>query len=585
MNAVMGNLITATLVDWEHDETSKLRKQLKRMLRKNIKSSRVSNNKINIFTVTSADFSKLPIKDQRIKVEQYLTDIYSNYSKSLIKKSRKDLHYNGDSEIFLDSLNYLGLKEKINLVSELQHIWIDRVEKVIESIILNSNVSIWDLPGKELDYVKVGGQLISLSSDNEDNISNSIDELLITSLARHFLPFSKELLLELEKLLKIQISLIGDNGQISPELSQLLRHYIGMISGLQETLKLFTRQVSMFDTLVTQTVKELGELDSEELTTWLEFGQVESIQDIQQSMKGVNEYIKRIKLYLRTCLVSKDGHADISDLMEPIIRTRAIVSGLRVWVHKFEELPSFTTLSDGIAYEEIENEQYTPNTGLLLETQKMFKSYRRGDSTIYALRGVDIKIKEGEFVIIKGPSGAGKTTLLNHLAGLDSPGRGTSFFKGTDLNKLSDRKKTVLRRENFSFIFQNYALIPHLSAFENVKLPLDLNGLSKNLEYAIQELLDSIGIGKFSDHKPALLSGGQMQRLGVARALIHKPKVIFADEPTGDLDIKTGRKVMDIIKQYHKETGVTIVLVTHDNEIAKYGTRIINLEDGQIVVK
>jgi len=145
-------------------------------------------------------------------------------------------------------------------------------------------------------------------------------------------------------------------------------------------------------------------------------------------------------------------------------------------------------------------------------------------------------------------------------------------------------KKAQLRRENFSFIFQSYALIPHLDATENAALPIEMGGLSNSLKENIQGILDDVGIGEYADHKPAYLSGGQQQRLGIARALANNPSVIFADEPTGDLDEKTGRKVMDLLKKYHEETGVTIVLVTHNPKLAaEYATRRIRVEDGQII--
>ncbi|MHA2253433.1 MAG: ABC transporter ATP-binding protein, partial [Candidatus Kariarchaeaceae archaeon] len=249
-----------------------------------------------------------------------------------------------------------------------------------------------------------------------------------------------------------------------------------------------------------------------------------------------------------------------------------------------ESLPNFTSLKEGIAYEEVENEDYTASNGnTLIEATKIFKNYLRGGSTIYAVRGVEIEINQGEFAIVMGPSGSGKTTLLNILAGLETVNRGAVFFNGENLLSMKDRKKSNMRKNNFSFIFQNYALIPHLTAHENVKVPLDLTGLSKELQNDIQSLLDSVGIGPYADHKPALLSGGQMQRLGIARALIAKPQVIFADEPTGDLDRKTSIAIMELLKKYHQETGVTIVLVTHDEEIATYGTRLIKVKDGQIL--
>ncbi|MFX0211114.1 MAG: ABC transporter ATP-binding protein, partial [Candidatus Hodarchaeota archaeon] len=157
------------------------------------------------------------------------------------------------------------------------------------------------------------------------------------------------------------------------------------------------------------------------------------------------------------------------------------------------------------------------------------------------------------------------------------------FIEGRDTVLMKDRYKAKMRREKFSFIFQDYALIPHLSAIENVQIPLKLTGLSKELGDRLQGILDDVGIGEYRTHKPALLSGGQMQRLGIARALANNPKILFADEPTGDLDRETGTTVMELLKKYHEETGMTIVLVTHDEEVAKYATREIFLVDGRII--
>ena len=150
---------------------------------------------------------------------------------------------------------------------------------------------------------------------------------------------------------------------------------------------------------------------------------------------------------------------------------------------------------------------------------------------------------------------------------------------------MKDKKRSQIRRENYSFIFQSYALIPHLTTYENAKIPIDLAGLSKELEEGIQGILTDVGIGEFGEHKPALLSGGQMQRLGIARALANQPKVLFADEPTGDLDEATGMAIMELLKKYHEETGMTIVLVTHDEKVAKFATREIFLMDGRVVAK
>ena len=308
--------------------------------------------------------------------------------------------------------------------------------------------------------------------------------------------------------------------------------------------------------------------------------------EINASIDAVMGIIIQSKPSLRNLLTGENELSNeiVNQLMETMVDMDVISGGLLSWVHRFQQLPSFTTLDEGIAYEELEGETYWPKVeDAIIEAQTLFKTFKRGNSYIYALRGVNVIINEGEFIVIRGPSGAGKTTLLNMLAGLDVPQRGGVFFTGQDIINMKDKTRSKLRRENYSFIFQNYALIPHLTAFENTKLPLDLGGLSDELVAGIQKLLDDVGIGEYATHKPALLSGGQMQRLGIARALANNPKVLFADEPTGDLDEATGLSVMELLKKYHEETGMTIILVTHDENVAKFATREILIMDGRIV--
>jgi putative ABC transport system ATP-binding protein len=212
----------------------------------------------------------------------------------------------------------------------------------------------------------------------------------------------------------------------------------------------------------------------------------------------------------------------------------------------------------------------------------LVKNYNLGRIVVYALKGVDLDIKDGEFVAVVGNSGAGKTTLLNCIAGLDSPDSGTVFFKGKDLRRLRDSEKSRTRLLEMGFIFQNYALLPHFDARENVALPADLAGFSKDLKSRIEDLLDSVGISSQSKQYPAQLSGGQLQRVAIARALTNRPKILFADEPTGDLDSKTGRQVLELIKKFHEETRTTIIVITHEKDVANYAQRQIEIEDGMI---
>jgi putative ABC transport system ATP-binding protein len=218
----------------------------------------------------------------------------------------------------------------------------------------------------------------------------------------------------------------------------------------------------------------------------------------------------------------------------------------------------------------------------IITVRGVVKNYSLGSTTVYALRGVDLEVKTGEFLAIVGNSGAGKTTLLNIMAGIDEPDYGVVFFKGKNLNKMNDSEKSKARLLDMGFIFQSYALLPHFNTRENVTLPADLAGLSKNLKDRIETLLKGVEIDKQAKQYPAQLSGGQMQRVAIARALTNRPKVLFADEPTGDLDSVTGKHVMELIKKFHEETETTIIVITHDQEVAKYAERQIILEDGVV---
>lgn len=199
-----------------------------------------------------------------------------------------------------------------------------------------------------------------------------------------------------------------------------------------------------------------------------------------------------------------------------------------------------------------------------------------------ALRGINLSISEGEFVAIMGPSGSGKSTLLRIIGLLESPDSGKYILKGKDTMKLGEKEKDILRRKFFGFVFQQFLLIPYLTAIENVYIPLMISGigLREGMKRA-KELLESLGLGHRLYHFPNQLSGGEQQRVAIARALINNPEVILADEPTGNLDSKTAKDVMKIFKRLHKK-GKTIIIVTHDEEVASYAERVIKIRDGVV---
>ena len=214
----------------------------------------------------------------------------------------------------------------------------------------------------------------------------------------------------------------------------------------------------------------------------------------------------------------------------------------------------------------------------IIMTKNLRKIYRMGENNVYALNGVDFTVKEGEFVAIAGASGSGKTTLLNLLGAMDSPTEGEIFVRGIPLAQMSQNEQTIFRRRNIGFIFQDFKLLPVLNVYDNMVLPLKLDGRKIDREFA-EMLLKSLGLQNKREQTPYTLSGGEQQRVAIARALITRPAVVLADEPTGNLDSRTGMEVIGLMKVLAQKFYQTLVVVTHDEEVAQ---RIIRIEDGKI---
>ena len=225
----------------------------------------------------------------------------------------------------------------------------------------------------------------------------------------------------------------------------------------------------------------------------------------------------------------------------------------------------------------------TPQTTTVAaSTTSATKVYGSGDDAVYALRDVSVDFYEGQFTAIMGPSGSGKSTLMHCRAGLDELSSGSAIIDGTDLSTLKDKELTELRREKIGFVFQSFNLVPTLTANENIRLPLML-GNNKGDEAWIQKVIDTVHLQDRLTHRPSELSGGQQQRVAVARALASRPRIIFADEPTGNLDSITGAEILTFMRKAVDDLGQTIVMVTHDPVAAAYADRIIFLADGHIV--
>jgi len=215
----------------------------------------------------------------------------------------------------------------------------------------------------------------------------------------------------------------------------------------------------------------------------------------------------------------------------------------------------------------------------LIELKNVVKHYKQGTKTINAVDGINLNVKEGDFVVIIGPSGSGKSTLLQLLGGLDRPTSGSIIIDGRETTNIAEAKLTSLRRRAIGFVFQNFNLIPTLTAVQNVVAGKADDGAAPE---KARKLLEQLGLGHRIHHLPSLLSGGEQQRVAIARALIHDPKILLADEPTGNLDSRTGQEIMEIMRDLNRKKGQTVIVVTHSDYVKKYATKIVQMHDGKI---
>jgi putative ABC transport system ATP-binding protein len=223
------------------------------------------------------------------------------------------------------------------------------------------------------------------------------------------------------------------------------------------------------------------------------------------------------------------------------------------------------------------------NEAPLIELMGLTKFYGEGAAEIRALNGVDLRVDEGEFVAIMGPSGSGKSTVMNILGCLDTPTSGAYLFRSVHVETLTGRQRTLLRRYFLGFVFQGFNLLARTTALENIELPLLYRGVpKKERREAAEEALDQVGLRGWEKHTPAELSGGQQQRVAIARALVTHPAILLADEPTGNLDTKRGREIMDLLTSLNRDRGITVLMVTHDHDMAAYAHRIVRFLDGVV---
>lgn len=585
-----------------------LAKNLSTDYRKSLHISKdlVTSQELNTFIVLSGDKNgksttidpKIIDKMEKGSIKNQLSKYYKNNRSQLENYLKKNRELIETSQIVNDFIKKIDSGLSKNFQKKLTEMN-ETLPETFYTISEKSLITVWDLDTEYrfnlsgFDFPLFCGEKFNTGM----NVGSLVDKLIIVNFFNLFLEPTLKQLKKMEKILdRLKEVVIGTHYKTTNEKFQnkselFFRILVAKISALQEMDNLLHRIFSLFE--IPRMLLSQHNLHSD----YLDFNTIlnrinASIRTGKSLLHSVSDKLTDCQICLRDYLDEQtngvkliDSDKEFKGLIFPLAETSVDLflqaELLKIWTDFFgSDIPyySFNTQM----FSKVEASSKAVDDDVIISARGLFKNYNLGRTTVYALRGLNLDIHKGEFIAILGSSGAGKTTFLNCMAGLDKPDHGYVFFKGEDLHAMNDSRKSKARLYDMGFIFQNYALIPHFNARENVELPADLSGLRDNLKERIHDLLKGVGIDQQENQFPAQLSGGQLQRVAIARALTNNPAVIFADEPTGDLDSVTGKQVMELLKKFHEETETTIIVITHEESIADYATRIIRMEDGII---
>ena len=554
---------------------------------------------LNQFMIGSVNLKDIPHEVME-RIEENFYKEYKVHSQRTLKNQGKRLR--GDPELIstisgfrdLNSIPNMEISESLELLDSV----IGNALNQIKDIFQDGFTIIWYRDGV-LERLKSGERTIQIPENiaKHECISDLSDEIMLASFGNSHIPFICKDIEEISERLTLFVENIEQEvSGITHAPSAKFRKYMGEIAsivlgkilGIRETIIASRKQVKRYRTLRNDFEDEFPEgkviheifFDAEELDRTI--GTLDHLENL------INENYLSLRAALKTLADLPLGESDISKSIVFTKRSAEIyarLDKLRFVVETFEDIGNFTAISGKFTDKRGVSTGIDDEAGeYVIYARNVFKTFPLINSTVYALRGVDISIKQGEYVAIMGPSGSGKTTLLNILSGLDFPDIGYVYIDGKNLSEVKERDLIRMRKDTFSFIYQSYNLLPVLQNIENITLPADYG--TKNVKGNRRErgrhLLQLVGLEKFEKTRPLLLSGGQQQRVTVARAFMNNPKIIFCDEPTGDLDRKTGDQVMDIVDTLHKQ-GTTIIVVTHDIQVANRAERIIRMTDGKII--
>ncbi|MEJ2271408.1 MAG: ABC transporter ATP-binding protein [Candidatus Bathyarchaeota archaeon] len=603
MNAYFGALIDKSI----SKQNSQLADEIEKEFKKKIKKISVNKKENNTFLFLGVEKNlEKPISTETFeKIENrisFLLQDYYNKNKTKLKKLLKEKQeLRETSEIVKDFLKVIDPKLPKTFEINLKKLLSDLPNQYFE-IQKNSMIMIWTLNETNETNILLSGcnnRKFTINNENIIDFEEMTDKLIIMNFFLVFLDSTLSHLRNMNQVLeRLSLGLHGrhykiNETKIQNKLEMFLRILQAKLSALQNMEKTISTIFNLF-----QVPKKFffGKHDFKKIcknfdtalrqVSWKINQGTTLLEDVQKKLDicqiALRDYFDKTKYGLKTVDSIEEFKLTMLPLAELSSDLFIEAELLKMWLDFFgSDLPYFTfqnRIFSNFVPKNIETSKEN-----IISVRGLTKDYNLGKTTVYALRGIDLDIKEGEFVAIVGNSGAGKTTLLNCMASLDEPDYGYVLFKGKNIHELSDNAKSKIRLLDMGFIFQSYALLPHYDARENVTLPADLAGFSKNLKERIENLLKGVGIEQQAKQYPAQLSGGQMQRVAIARALTNRPKVLFADEPTGDLDSETGKQVMELLKNFHEETGTTIIIITHEADIAGYAQKKIKIEDGIII--
>ena len=549
---------------------------------------------LNTFVVSQRTFNQNEIdtSKKRNTVEENVKKIHRNYKRTLLNSFKRGIKNDFElknSRKFLTSLareynEGAQIAKRIDDVQTWAYSTMDRIHKGTRLFFWNNNVN----GGNKIIFSSSSGQKNVITLLKSTNVI--VDELTLLVFAnRHSIvldPLLQEIYNLSSQFKDLFSSYKKENGKRksihSEKYAEALRVLLSKVLGMQEILKSTTRQIHRLQQARMDFLTEIQGNDLQELEQIVD--QLFPCETFDRSMSQISnlpEILAEITQSLRAIDFDSVPMGSAKDLHN-IVDFYLGLEKLRFFTTWFEDIAYYTALVGGINLETGATENKSIASNEVLSATNIFKNYQTLSSTVYALRGVNLSVKKGEFIIITGTSGSGKTTLLNILAGLDRPDRGSVYVDGINITELNDTNLTKLRRDKMGFIFQYYNLLSVLNSGENISFPADIAGNRRNIKKRVKVNLEAVELKKFQNQYPNKLSGGQMQRVTIARSLINSPSVLFADEPTGDLDSVTGEQIMQFIKNSNRR-GTTVILVTHDPSILKYADRILSMKDGVIV--